>query len=124
MGYPPERNPMQKTAITRASGCGILWGVALPVRNEFRLGGFDPAKKACGKCTRGDISGYATIVRKFYADDSGRQSTLVPVQHTSRFRTTRFLWNRGVGINIRARRQADVHDDCRFTTEDLVRGRV
>ena len=102
---------MQKTAIACVSGCGILWCVAPPARNEFRLGGFDPAKKACGKRTRMGISEYATIVRKSYSDDLGRQSTLVPVQHTSRFSSTRFLWNRGVGINICARRQADDHDD-------------
>ena len=75
---------MQNSTIARASGCGILWSVANPARNEFSLGGFNPAKKACGKCTREDISEYATIVRKSYSEDSGHQSTLVPVQHTSR----------------------------------------
>jgi hypothetical protein len=85
IGVTPWEQSVQKTAIACVSGCGILGGVAPPVRNDFRLDGFDPAKKACGKRTRKGISEYATIVRKSYSDDSGRQSTLVPVQHTSRF---------------------------------------
>ena len=94
----------QKTAIACVSGCGILWGVASPARNDFRLGGLDPEKKACGKWARGAISEYATLVRKSYSDDSVRQSTLVPVHHTSRFLSTSFLWNERPGTTLCLRR--------------------
>ena len=49
---------------------GILWGVASPLRNEIRLGGFVPVIFRPRVCTRLVISEFASLVRKSYSEVS------------------------------------------------------
>ena len=63
---------MQKSRGPCVPECGILEGVAHPLRNEIRLGGFVPVNFVLEMCVRVVISEYASLVRKSYSVVSGQ----------------------------------------------------
>ena len=59
---------MHKSGGIPGLGCGILYGVALPSRNEIRLGGFVMVTFVSeSPLFASPISEYASLVRKSYS---------------------------------------------------------
>jgi len=78
---------MHKTWVCKPRD-GVFYGLLrVPARNENRLDGLVPyqrASQAVVRCTRHDISKFASVVRKSYSRATSPLSTLVLVSHQTR----------------------------------------